>query len=41
MDYKDTRLQMVSLNYQNISLADIYQLCDKANPDLVLVQSRP
>jgi hypothetical protein len=41
LDYKDTQLHMLSLNYQNISLPEIHAICDKVSPDLVFLQARP
>lgn len=40
-DHKGTQLHMLSLNYQNISLAEIYAICQKIAPSLILVQARP
>lgn len=39
--YKNVELSLVSLNYMNTNLAEIYQICEKAQPDLVFVQARP
>lgn len=39
--YKNVELSLVSLNYMNIDLPEIYQICEKAQPDLVFVQARP
>jgi hypothetical protein len=39
--YKNLQLNLISFNYKNIKLMDVYELCRKFNPDLVLVQGRP
>jgi hypothetical protein len=40
-EYKNVHLSMASLNYQNINIKDIFKICEKFNPDLILVQARP
>jgi len=32
---------MISFNYKNIQLKDVYDVCQKFNPDLVIVQGKP
>lgn len=32
---------MISLNFKNIDLRNIYKICEKYSPDLILLQARP
>jgi len=32
---------LISLNFQNIELREIYKICEKYSPDIILLQARP
>lgn len=40
-DYKDVNLNLISLNFQNIELREVYKICEKYSPDIILLQGRP
>lgn len=39
--YKGVQLGLVSLGSQQVPLPEIYKICEKFNPDLVFLQTRP
>ena len=39
--YKNLELNLISLNFRNTKLKDIYEVSQQFNPDLVIIQGRP